>query len=250
MSPIRIPQLQDRAPGIFPPATEALTEPDGLLAWGGGLGPEWLIPAYRQGVFPWYNPGEPILWWSPDPRFGFVPGTVHLGRSRRRQLRDVAWTLRADTAFAEVIRACAEAPRAGQSGTWIGADMIDAYLQLHVMGIGHSIEVYADDRLIGGLYGLALGRVFFAESMFSRCSHASAVALFALSETLHDWQWSWIDAQMENPHLALLGGVALPRSDYLALLARETANTGGEGIWSAHFPERKIADYLAKTHLA
>ena len=250
MSPLRIPQLSLQNPGAFPPATSALRDPDGLLAWGGGLGPEWLIPAYRQGIFPWFTPGEAILWWSPDPRYGFIPGGVHLGRSRRRQLRDAAWTLRADTAFSEVIQACADTPRAGQAGTWIGSEMIDAYCELHTLGIAHSIEVYEADALIGGLYGLVLGRVFFAESMFSHHSQASAAALFALSETLKDWQWPWIDAQMENPHLALLGGQSLNRTDYLALLAQNAGESGPAGAWSGHFPKRDIADYLGKTRVA
>lgn len=250
MSPIRIPQLSEQTPGAFPPANRALSDPDGLLAWGGGLDPEWLIPAYRQGIFPWFNPGEPILWWSPQVRYGFLPGSVHLGRSRRRQLQSKAWTIRADTAFGDVIRACADTPRAGQSGTWIGEEMIAAYSRLHTMGIAHSIEVFDGDVLIGGLYGLALGRVFFAESMFSHTSQASAAALYALSETLTTWQWSWIDAQMENPHLALLGGRAIPRRDYLGLLARDASETGSTGIWTAHFPNREITNYLAKTRLA
>ncbi|MEY2866042.1 MAG: hypothetical protein RIQ43_68 [Pseudomonadota bacterium] len=250
MSSIRIPQLSEHAPGCFPPVSQALSNPDGLLAWGGELGPEWLIPAYRQGIFPWYNPGEPILWWSPEMRYGFAPGSVHLGRSRRRQLRKTGWSIRADTAFADVIRACAAAPRAGQSGTWIGDDMIAAYSQLHALGIGHSIEVFDGETLIGGLYGLAQGRVFFAESMFSRCSQASAAALFALSETLHEWRWSWLDAQMENPHLRLLGGQGLLRTDYLALLARDAVENGVTAGWTAHFPGLEINDYLAKTRLA
>ncbi|MEY3371812.1 MAG: hypothetical protein RLZZ537_280 [Pseudomonadota bacterium] len=250
MSSIRIPQLSEHAPGCFPAVSQALSNPDGLLAWGGGLGPEWLIPAYRQGIFPWYNPGEPILWWSPEMRYGFAPGSVHLGRSRRRQLRKTGWSIRADTAFADVIRACAAAPRAGQSGTWIGDDMIAAYSQLHALGIGHSIEVFDGETLIGGLYGLAQGRVFFAESMFSRCSQASAAALFALSETLHEWRWSWLDAQMENPHLRLLGGQGLLRTDYLALLARDAVENGVTAGWTAHFPGLEINDYLAKTRLA
>lgn len=250
MSPARIPQLPAHSPGFFPPASRALREPDGLLAWGGGLGPEWLIPAYRQGIFPWFNPGEPILWWSPEIRYGFLPGSVHLGRSRRRQLRSKEWSIRADTAFGDVIRACAEVPRAGQSGTWIGEDMIAAYRHLHAMGIAHSIEVFEGETLIGGLYGLALGRVFFAESMFSHVSQASAAALFTLSETLLAWQWSWIDAQMENPHLALLGGQRMDRTDYLGLLARDAAAAGSTGGWTARFPKREIADYLVKTRLA
>jgi leucyl/phenylalanyl-tRNA--protein transferase len=250
MSPVRIPRLPEHSPGHFPPANRALRDPDGLLACGGGLGPDWLIPAYCQGIFPWFIPGEPIFWWAPKIRYGFLPGGVHLGRGRRRKLRSKDWSIRADTAFGDVIRACAEVQRAGQSGTWIGDEMIAAYSQLHAMGIGHSVEVFEGEALIGGLYGLALGRVFFAESMFSHASQASAAALFALSEILLAWQWSWIDAQMENPHLALLGGQRMDRTDYLELLVRDASETGAAGLWTAHFPRRKITDYLAKTRLA
>jgi len=239
MSRIRIPQLSEKHPGVFPSPALAMHEPNGLLAWGGGLEPEWLLPAYQQGIFPWFNPGEPILWWSPDPRFGFVPGTVHLGRSRRRALRHKQWTVRADTCFEQVVAQCANEPRKGQAGTWISDGMRIAYTRLHALGHGHSIEVFEDNHLIGGLYGLAIGQVFFAESMFSTQSQASALALYALSRTLKHWQWPWIDAQMQNPHLSLLGGQALPRTSYLSLLQRACKQPGLAGSWQSQFSHRR-----------
>ena len=243
MSPIRLPQLDAGRPGVFPPAESALHEPEGLLAWGGELSPIWLLSAYRQGIFPWYNPGEPILWWSPDPRYGFVPGTVHLGRSRQRLLRRMDWRVRADTAFDAVVRHCAEVPRGGQAGTWIDDAMRTAYGRMHALGFGHSIEVFEGEALVGGLYGLAIGRVFFAESMFGLRSQASALALYALSRTLADWGWRWLDAQLHNPHLALLGGRAMARTGYLRLLAEDTALPGRDGPWSEAFPGRPFGDY-------
>lgn len=228
----------------FPDIGNALHNPNGLLASGGELSPDWLLSAYRQGVFPWYNPGEPILWWSPDPRFGFVPADVRLGRSRTRNLRKRGWTLAADTCFGKVIRACADSPRKGQHGTWIDRAMIEAYCELHRLGFAHSIEVFDGERLVGGLYGLAIGRMFFAESMFSAESGASALALKALARVLDAWEWPWIDAQMENPHLALLGGRSMGRKAYLALLRTETAKTGMTGPWQAYFSALDLADCL------
>ena len=224
-------------PVRFPDIERAMRNPNGLLASGGELSPDWLISAYRQAVFPWYNPGEPILWWSPDPRFGFVPAEVKLGRSRIRHLRKRTWTLTADTCFDKVIRGCALSPRRGQHGTWIDQAMIDAYGALHRLGIAHSIEVFDAGRLVGGLYGLAIGRMFFAESMFSTETGASALALKALAGLLDSWAWRWIDAQMENPHLLLLGGRNMRRSDYLTLLRTETNEIGQPGSWQAHFSD-------------
>ena len=219
----------------FPDCERALRNPNGLLASGGDLSPAWLLSAYRHGVFPWYNPGETILWWSPDPRFGFAPADVRLGKSRTRNLRARGWSLTADTCFEKVIRGCADSPRRDQHGTWIDQAMIDAYCALHRLGIGHSIEVFDGERLVGGLYGLAIGRMFFAESMFSRESGASALALAMLARKLGSWGWPWIDAQMENPHLVLLGGRNMNRKDYLALVQAETSKTGMPGSWQAHF---------------
>jgi len=228
----------------FPDPALALQDPNGLLASGGSLNPDWLLSAYRQGIFPWYNPGESILWWSPDPRFGFVPGQIHLSRSRLRQLRRQDWIIRADTCFGQVIRRCADAPRAGQPGTWITEEMIEAYTAMHALGYGHSIEVFEHGQLVGGLYGLAIGRMFFAESMFSLKSQASAFALFALGRQLATWDWPWIDAQMENPHLKLLGGKPMPRCDFMQLLPRQTREPSRMGAWSAEFPDLTLSDYL------
>lgn len=231
-------------PVQFPDIEHALLEPNGLLASGGELSPDWLVSAYRQGIFPWYNPGEPILWWSPDPRYGFIPDSVRLGKSRSRHLRKSGWLLKADTCFEEVITNCAVSPRRHQHGTWIDQNMIDAFCQMHRLGIGHSIEVFDGKRLVGGLYGLAIGRVFFAESMFSLESGASSLALKALAKLLENWQWPWIDAQMENPHLALLGGQAICRREYLALIRDETAKTGVPGSWQGQMRNIALADCL------
>jgi leucyl/phenylalanyl-tRNA---protein transferase len=247
MKPLRIFQLGEDFAGQFPPVSEALREPNGLLASGGNLQPATLLAAYRQGIFPWSSHDEPLLWWSPEPRYGFVPGHVHAGRSRRKILQRADWHIRADTCFEDVIAQCATSKRAGQEGTWITPAMHDAYVELHRLGVGHSIEVFAGDGLIGGLYGLAIGRVFFAESMFSHQSQASTAALLALSRVLQHWQWPWIDAQIHNPHLQLLGGQAMPRRDYLALLQHETVATGLSGAWTAYFDALKWPEILNQT---
>ncbi|HWR96169.1 MAG TPA: leucyl/phenylalanyl-tRNA--protein transferase [Arenimonas sp.] len=235
--------LDEPLPVAFPDPELALLEPNGLLASGGALSPDWLLSAYRQGIFPWYNPGEAILWWSPDPRFGFAPAEMRLSRSRLRQIRRQAWIIRADTCFEQVIRQCAAAPRAGQPGTWITDDMIDAYTALHRLGFGHSVEVFEDGELVGGLYGLAIGQMFFAESMFSLRSQASAFALYALGSQLARWNWPWIDAQVENPHLKLLGGRSMPRGEFIQLTARQTRKPARAGSWSTDFPGLELADY-------
>jgi leucyl/phenylalanyl-tRNA--protein transferase len=242
-SSIKSIELDKPSPVVFPDPALALPEPNGLLASGGSLSPDWLLSAYRQGIFPWYNPGEAILWWSPDPRFGFAPSQVHLSHSRLKQLRRQDWIIRADTRFARVIGLCANAPRAGQPGTWITDEMIEAYTAMHALGYGHSIEVFEHGQLVGGLYGLAIGRMFFAESMFSLKSQASAFALFALGRQLAVWGWPWIDAQMENPHLKLLGGKSMPRGEFIQLLAQQTRKPARMGDWSAEFPGLKLGDY-------
>jgi leucyl/phenylalanyl-tRNA---protein transferase len=243
-----IVRLPDDFKGHFPPANHALSQPNGLLAVGGNLQPDVLLAAYRKGIFPWSSDDEPLLWWSPDPRYGFVPGRVHVGRSRRRILRTQNWRVRADTCFETVIAQCANSTRAGQNGTWITGAMIEAYVELHRQGYGHSIEVFDQrDDLLGGLYGLAIGRVFFAESMFSQQSQGSSAALLALSTVLRRWNWPWIDAQMHNPHLQLLGGQAMPRRDYLALLNREAGQTGKHGAWTAYFDALKWPEILNQT---
>jgi len=221
----------------FPAPGTALRDPNGLLAIGGDLSPQRLLNAYRQGIFPWYGEGQPILWWSPDPRMVFSTGVVHLSRRFRRTLRASDWILRMDSAFPEVIRACAESPRRGQVGTWITDDMRRAYTDLHARGIAHSLEVFAGKRLVGGLYGLAIGRMFFAESMFSRESGGSKVALAALAHTLHMWGWPLIDAQVESAHLKRMGACIWPRDVFLAAIAPLVAAEEPDINWHQRFGE-------------
>lgn len=219
-----------------------MREPDGLLAVGGDLSPQRLLTAYRHGIFPWYGEGQPILWWSPDPRAVFHTNGVALSSRFRRTLRQSDWTVRADTAFHRVISACASVPRAGQGGTWITAEMCAAYVELHRLGHAHSIEVWSGRHLVGGLYGVAVGRMFFGESMFSADSGGSKVALAAIAARLHEWEWPLIDAQVENPHLMSLGAQRLPRSNFVQRLARLTALPGREGPWTACFGELRARD--------
>jgi len=202
----------------FPPLDSALREPDGLLAAGADLSPVRLLAAYRQGIFPWYAEGQPILWWSPDPRMVLRLADFRVNRSLGKVVRSGRFELRADTAFRQVMQACAE-PRAGQAGTWILPEMIEAYCQLHAMGIAHSIEAWRDGQLVGGLYGLAIGRMFFGESMFARESDASKFALVGLAEELRRRNFPLIDCQQETAHLARFGARPVAR----AVFAREIA---------------------------
>lgn len=226
----------------FPPADFALREPDGLLAIGGDLSPARLLNAYRHGIFPWYSEGQPILWWSPDPRMVLRTDGVRLSRRFRRWLRRSEWTLRADTDFAAVIRACARTPRSGQRGTWITAEMEAAYLELHRLGHAHSVEVFDGERLAGGVYGVAVGRMFFGESMFSEESGGSKVALAGLARHLRGLGWPLIDAQVENAHLARMGALALPRSEFLAEVAALAGQSGCGGSWSGAFGCRAASE--------
>ena len=229
---IRIPFLHAGADEEFPPVSAALDEPAGLLAAGGDLSVERLLKAYRHGIFPWYSEGEPILWWSPDPRMVFATGRLHVPARLRRSLRHCDWTIRADTAFAAVMRACA-APRAGQHGTWITPQMLDAYGGLHAAGHAHSVEVYAEDaRLLGGIYGVAIGRMFFGESMFSAATNASKIALLALCRMLHEWRFPLLDAQVTSRHLTTLGAFEMPRHEFIAEVSRLCAMPGRQGSWS------------------
>ncbi|MCD9030397.1 leucyl/phenylalanyl-tRNA--protein transferase [Luteimonas sp. Y-2-2-4F] len=230
------PFLLDPDPGSpFPPVAFALREPDGLLAVGGDLSPSRLLNAYRHGVFPWYSPGQPILWWSPDPRAVFATDDVRLGARFRRTLRRSRWTLFADTRFEEVVRACAEAPRPGQGGTWITPEMRTAYVRLHALGHAHSVEVLDGDRLVGGIYGVALGRMFFGESMFSGESGGSKVALAGLARHLAAHGWPLIDAQVENPHLTRLGAQAWPRERFVEAAGRLAAADEAPARWTDWF---------------
>jgi leucyl/phenylalanyl-tRNA--protein transferase len=197
----------------FPPVERALRRPNGLLAAGGDLSPQRLLAAYRQGIFPWYSQGEPILWWSPDPRMVLFPQELKISRSLAKRLRNAGFEVTADRAFHKVIEACAE-PRAGQPGTWITGEMKLAYCRLHEMGVAHSIESWLDGRLVGGLYGVALGRMFFGESMFSRVSDASKVALVHLVRFLQPAGFAMIDCQMRTALLGSLGAREIPRAQF------------------------------------
>ena len=198
---------------VFPPVSRALTEPNGLLALGGDLSPARLRVAYRRGIFPWFSEGQPILWWSPDPRAVLYPGDIRVSRSLRKVLRQERFEIRVDTAFDAVVQACA-APRASGDGTWITHDMATAYRRLHREGTAHCVETWQNGVLVGGLYGVALGGVFFGESMFSRVPDASKVALVALARM----GFRLIDCQVPSEHLARMGAVEIPRTAFLAHL--------------------------------
>lgn len=225
-----IPWL-DGAPD-FPSLQQALAQPNGLLAAGGGLDPPWLLAAYRQGIFPWFNPGEPILWWSPDPRLVLLPDELRISRSLRKTLRRRHFDIRVDSAFSAVIEACA-APRAPGLGTWISAEMRDAYQAMHELGYAHSVETWRDDRLVGGLYGMALGRVFFGESMFSIDSDASKVALVHLVRFLRTRGYVMIDCQMKTAHLMSMGAREITRQQFREVLDQHVCTLQPVHQWPA-----------------
>ena len=202
----------------FPPVDRALEEPNGLLAAGADLSEARLLDAYARGIFPWYSEGQPILWWSPDPRMVLIPAELRIPRSLRKRLARRDFEVRADTAFEEVIRACAE-PRRGQDGTWITDDMAKAYLRLHRSGLAHSVETWIDGTLAGGLYGVALGRMFYGESMFARKPDASKIALVALVRQIARWDCGMIDCQMRTAHLARFGAREIPRTAFIRKLS-------------------------------
>lgn len=240
---IRIPILHAGMREPFPPVEAALDEPNGLLAAGGDLAPERLLAAYRHGIFPWFSEGEPILWWSPDPRMVFATDKVHISTKLRRWLRHCDWTIRADMKFAEVMRACA-APRATQHGTWITGGMLEAYENLHQLGYAHSVEVSdADHRLVGGIYGVAIGRMFFGESMFSGATNGSKVALIALCQALRGWGFPLLDAQVASPHLERMGAVEMPRSQFVAHVADYCGRPAPVlSSWRQKWPLSRVAD--------
>lgn len=236
--------LEDDPASPFPDPALALREPDGLLAAGGDLSPTRLLNAYRAGIFPWFSEGQPPLWWSPDPRAVFRTDRVARSRRFRRAMRSCSWTVRADTAFSEVIRSCATIPRAGQPGTWITGAMLEAYEALHRLGHAHSIEVFDGDALVGGLYGVSVGDAFFGESMFSRVPDGSKVAIAVLARVLQGWGWPLIDAQVENDHLLRLGAEQWSRERFLATVAALAARPGRPGRWTSAFgdlPARELA---------
>lgn len=204
--------IRDQLP--FPPVECALEYPNGLLAAGGDLSAERILEAYRHGIFPWFNADEPILWWSPNPRMVLFPKEFKISRSLKKVLRQGDYAVRSDTAFEQIMRACA-APRDGQAGTWILEEMIAAYCQLHRMGYAHSVEVWMNNELVGGLYGLAIGKMFYGESMFSRAANTSKIALAHLCKHLELNDFGMIDCQMNTPHLASLGAREIPRTEFI-----------------------------------
>lgn len=232
---LRLHELGAASDSPFPPATSALRDPNGLLAWGGGLEPERLLRAYAQGIFPWFSPGEPPLWWCPDPRMVIATDALHLSRRFRRELRKQRWTATADRDFASVIEHCARLPRRGQRGTWIVPAMRRAYIDLHQRGHAHSIEAWEDGQLIGGLYGICVGRMFFGESMFSLRSGASKFVIAALCQRLRAWNMPLLDGQVESEHLASLGFAPIPRPRFLLELHALTADGKGPGTWIEDF---------------
>ena len=228
----RVPHLQSDSD--FPPTNDAMDSPNGLLAAGGGLSVERLLDAYRRGIFPWYEAPQPVLWWTPNPRSVLFPDNLHISRSLRKALRANTFHLSVDTQFVAVMRKCAEARRDGV-GTWIDEDMVAAYGELHALGFAHSVEVTdASGILVGGLYGVALGRVFFGESMFSRIADASKVALVALVDIAKRGHLHMIDCQVENEHLKSLGASNLNRLDFEQRLAQNVDVAPDRDIW--HLP--------------
>lgn len=214
----------------FPPVQLALDDPNGLLAVGGDLSPERLLAAYRQSIFPWYNDDQPILWWSPDPRAVLFPNQLHLSRSLKKTLRKKPFDIRFDQSFEAVISACAK-PRTYESETWISPEIHQAYLQLHQLGYAHSVEAWQDKTLVGGLYGVAIGQVFFGESMFSRVTDASKVAFVYLTRQLQRWGYQLIDCQIASSHLQSLGAVDITRAAFLTQLKEAVDAPGKTTPW-------------------
>ncbi len=227
-----LPYLAPDSPiDSFPDISEALIEPDGLLAMGGDLSCERLIAAYQRGVFPWFNEGQPILWWSPDPRLVLFPEKLKISRSLKKNIRNSGFSVSFDKAFVQVIQYCAHTPREDQDGTWLSQDMQAAYYDLHQRGIAHSVECWHDGRLVGGLYGIALGRVFYGESMFTHKSNASKVAFATLVQQLQTWHFALIDCQVYTSHLHSLGAEEISRTDFRQLLEDYDASSTEDSYW-------------------
>jgi leucyl/phenylalanyl-tRNA--protein transferase len=218
----------------FPPLERALRQPAGLLAAGADLSPTRLLLAYRQGIFPWYSEGQPILWWSPDPRMVLPLAEFHISRSLAKTLRARRFEIRADTRFREVMLGCA-APRRGHAGTWIMPEMVEAYCRMHELGYAHSVEAWAEGKLVGGLYGMGIGRMFFGESMFARVADASKVALVHLVRELVRRGYPLIDCQQETAHLARFGARAMPRARFAHEIAPLVNWPEPAGLWTESF---------------
>jgi leucyl/phenylalanyl-tRNA---protein transferase len=216
----------------FPPVSLALEEPSGLLCWGGELNAERLQRAYRAGIFPWYSPGEPVLWWSPSPRMVLPTAHFKLQRSLFKTIRNAGFEVRVDTCFERVMRECAAKPREGQAGTWITDEIVAAYGALHAQGYAHSVEAWRENTLVGGLYGVAIGQMFFGESMFAHERDASKVALAHLVTQLARWGFPLIDCQQETAHLASLGAAPIERELFCEAVARLVDLSHRHGPWT------------------
>ncbi len=228
---MRRPVLLTTDDAAFPPAERALKEPNGLLAIGGDLSPSRLLSAYAQGIFPWYSDDtSPVLWWSPDPRAVIAPDAVRVSRSLRRRLTRDEYRVTLDNSFDAVVVGCAE-PRKGDTRTWITPAIRDAYRELHRLGFAHSAETWRGEDLVGGLYGISIGRMFFGESMFARATDASKVAFVCLAAQLTRWRFELIDCQIMNPHLRSLGAVTMPRREFLARLRDNPPQITRRGPW-------------------
>jgi leucyl/phenylalanyl-tRNA--protein transferase len=214
---------------VFPDPELAADE--GLLAVGGDLSPERLVLAYSQGIFPWFSPGEPYLWWSPDPRLVLEPKQIKLSRSLKKVLRKDRYQITADTAFEQVIRKCSTKPRPDQEGTWITDDMHNAYVELHRLGYAHSVESWLEGELVGGLYGVSLGTMFFGESMYADHPDASKCALAVLAQTLVHWNFELIDCQVDTPHLRRFGAYDMNRQEFVARVRRSCSMPSRVGVW-------------------
>jgi leucyl/phenylalanyl-tRNA--protein transferase len=229
--PLSAPFWLDPHPVAFPPTHLALNEPDGLLAIGGDLTSEWLLSAYQKGIFPWYAHDDPILWWTPNPRSVLFTDAIHLSKSLKKRLRQARFDVTFDQAFTDVLKACAHTPRPDQDGTWILPEMMQAYERLHHQGHAHSVEVWQDSVLVGGLYGVAIGRMFFGESMFSRHSDASKLALVALCTQLREWGFRLIDTQVATDHLQRMGARLVSRELFESLLTQQIQQSAPP-VWS------------------
>jgi leucyl/phenylalanyl-tRNA--protein transferase len=228
-----IPWLEPDTP--FPPLESAMRHPNGLLAAGADLSPERLLQAYRLGIFPWYSPNQPPLWWSPDPRMVLFPEELKVSRSLAKRLRKKDYEIRSDTAFREVMLACASTPRPDQDGTWIVPEILEGYCKLHELGYAHSVETWIDGKLVGGLYGVAIGRMFYGESMFHHVTDASKIAFVHLVYHLQRQGYGMIDCQMHTEHLARFGAREIPRNEFARRLV-EWVNLNPEppGKWRIH----------------
>jgi leucyl/phenylalanyl-tRNA--protein transferase len=230
-----IPWLEPDTP--FPPLESAMRHPNGLLAAGADLSPARLLQAYRLGIFPWYSPDQPPLWWSPDPRMVLFPEELKVSRSLAKRMRKKDYEIRSDTAFRAVMLACASTPRPDQDGTWIVPEILEGYCSLHQLGYAHSIETWVDGQLMGGLYGVAIGRMFYGESMFHHVTDASKLAFVHLVRHLQKRGYGMIDCQMHTAHLASFGAREIPRNEFAARLV-EWVNLSSEppGKWRIHDP--------------